>query len=250
MSTATLEEHVRTIQGRRIERQSQVDKFTGERYWQFIEINRLPPIEKRSYNEAIGQDMTIIEHREQRVLWDSGPGPGEVFQATLARLDTSHNPFHPSILEFDPRPASPLHDQLERARSSGFADLAEAFEIAAKVHERPGVIRGRFPLGRCWCTRGVSYDASTARKFLAEHVTQEAPELDDDARWCPVLAGIHAENAVAIETGRGLVRSRFGIEIPEMRGPIYPTPTGRTTTIYVHIWTLLGGPDKTMTLLH
>jgi hypothetical protein len=55
---------------------------------------------------------------------------------------------------------------------------------------------------------------------------------------------------MAIETGRGLVRSRFGIEIPEMKGPIYPIPRGRMTTIYVHIWTLLGGADKTLTLLH
>jgi hypothetical protein len=249
MSTATLEEHVRTIQGRRIERQSHVDKFTGERYWRFVEINGLPPIERRSYNEAIGQDITIIEHREQRVLWDSGPGPGEVFQATLARLDTSRNPIHPSILEFDPREPSPIHDEMERAIAAGFEAWAAQLAAQNKVKARPEII-GRFPLGKCWCTRGVSYDAATARKFLRQHVTQESTELDDDARWCPVLAGIHAENAVAIETGRGLVRSRFGIEIPEMRGGIYPTPTGKMTTIYVHIWTLLGGHDRTMTLLH
>jgi hypothetical protein len=143
-----------------------------------------------------------------------------------------------------------LHDQLESARKGGYAELADAFELVAKVKERPGVIRGRFPLGVCWCVRGWSYDATTARKFLAEHVTQEAAELDDDARWCPPLGGVDAENAMAIETGRGLVRSRFGIEIPEIRGGIYPTLTGRMETIYVHIWTLLGGPDKTMTLLH
>jgi hypothetical protein len=251
MTTATLNDTVRVIQGRRIERHSHMDMVTRERYWRFLEINRPPPIEKRSYNESLSQEITILEHREQRLLWDSGGGPGEVMRELLARLDHSRNPDHPSILEFDPNPPSPLHDQLARARNAGFAELAEAFEIAAKVKERPGVIRGRFPRGACWVTRGLAGGAAMHREFLRQHVTQESVELDDDSRWCPPLGCPGAENEMAIQTSHGLVRSRFSVEVEETQGAVFPMPTGRMITKYVHVWTLLAtDPCKIMTLLH
>jgi hypothetical protein len=251
MSTATLDGHVRTIQGRKIERHSHVDSFTRERYWRFMEVDRPPPIERASHNETTGDPITIIEYRPQVIRWDSGGGPGEMMRSLLARLDHSRNPDHPSILEFDPNPPSPLHDQLARARNAGFAELAEAFEIAAKVKERPGVIRGRFPRGACWVTRGLAGGAAMHREFLARHVTQELVALDSDSEWCPPLGCPGAENAAAVACGHGLVKSRFSVEVEETQGAVFPMPTGRMITKYVHVWTLLAtDPCKIMTLIH
>jgi hypothetical protein len=113
MSTATVEENVRAINGRTIERQSRADSVTGQHYHRFLEVDRPEPIERTSYNEATGENVTILEHRDPKLLWDSGPGPGEVMQRIFSGLETGRAD-QPGVVQFDPREPSPVLSAISR----------------------------------------------------------------------------------------------------------------------------------------
>jgi hypothetical protein len=250
MTTAALNgDGVRTIQGRKIERHSCVDSFTRERYFRFMEVDRPPPIEKHNHNAVTGDKIVVLEYRPHVIRWDSGGGPGEQMRELLGKLDTSRNPNFPTLLEFDPREPSPIHDEMERAVAGGFP--AWGAQLAAQNKIGPRAKIGGFGLGTCWLVRGVPCDPPTIRRFVAEHANQKPAELDDDSRWCPLLGCPGAENGVAIESGSGLVRSRFEHQVPEVTGGVFPRETGRMVTKNIHVWTLLASdPGKIMTLIH
>jgi hypothetical protein len=219
-----------------------------------MEVNRKPSRESYVHNEKTGDKILMIDHGEERIVEEWGLPPGETMCELRRRLDTGGDKFHPAILEFDPRDPSRLHDTLERAkRDPDYSELAELAEANLKVKERPGRYRGRFPLGACWCVRGLpgQPDGATLRRFVREHVTQEPVELDETSRWCPPLACPNAENQMAIETNHGLVRSKFSFDVEETQGAIFPIPTGRTVTHHIHVWTLLASdPGKITTFIH
>jgi hypothetical protein len=253
MTTVAVEngDGVRVIGGRRIERQSCVDKFTGDRFWRFQDIERPAPIERESYNELTGDRLLVLEHATPILRWSS-ESPGEQWQEQWTRLaSVSRDPHHPALAKFDPREPSPLHDQLERAKAAGFGELAELAQANLKIEDRVPFLRGHFPVGECWCRQPGTFDAATIRHFLGKHVKQDLVEPSEDDAWCPPRAGVDVENAVAIESGHGLIRSRFEIPIPEIRGGIFPVATGRMTSIYLNVWTLLvsNNPGKTQTLI-
>jgi hypothetical protein len=229
-----MQENVRTIQGRRIERSTLIDQITRLPFFRYRDIERRSPIETWT-RDAEGSPICILEHRDPIVRWDSGTiGPAESLDRKMQDIGPPYNaPLEP----FDPRPESKIHDQLERGHEAGFTELVEAFTLAAKVKERPAFSRGRFPIGPVVVRRGTPADQMTLRRLLADHVNQPVIELDDDQRWCPAMAGQDVVNEVAIQSQSGLVQSVF----PQPKEPGRPVKS-------VHVWTLLAG-DRTQTLI-
>src|SRR4051812_12401231 len=115
---------VRVINGRTIERHERGGVVT----WQ--EITRPEPIERPAYNAESGKTLCMIAHQDAVVAWRDCRAPGETIEQIMPNV-------WPDPLDI--RESSPLHDQLERARSSGFAELAEAFSLTAKVKARPSI---------------------------------------------------------------------------------------------------------------
>jgi hypothetical protein len=69
--------------------------------------------------------------------------------------------------------------------------------------------------------------ADVRREYIKRHASgdwgvvghiDDAKDLTDDQRWCPVLFGKAVENAVAIEMGAGLVESFYPRVFGEGRG--------------------------------
>jgi hypothetical protein len=196
---------VRVINGMTITRYSR----NGVTIWRSVE--RRPPVEIKAYDKRAGETVTTV-YQDERILW----------QGSLD-LNADRGRFaHIRLIEFDARPPSPLHDQLERAKAAGFSELAEAFELAAKVKARDS-IRGRFPLGKVSRSLGTAraqIGDEELRGFLRRHINGDFGvhgkladvALSDDQRWVPPLYSQAVQNAVAIESGSGVIKSRFMLQ--------------------------------------
>jgi hypothetical protein len=238
MSTATFERE-RVIDGRLIERRDRVDTVTHQRYAWFREVRVTPLSERTSFNPRTGATIAVLDAGTTTVVWDSGAGPGELFEGKIIEL--SGGGYGAGPVPFDPREPDGIWDEYERAVAGGFPAWGAQLLAMAKIKARPE-ITGRFALGEVSVQPGTRGDAATIRRFLREHITVAPIELTEDEEWGPPLRGVHVENEVAIRSGSGLVRTTHEIEVPAMSGAVYPVPTGKTKKLAVHFWTLLDRP--------
>jgi hypothetical protein len=158
-----------------------------------------------------------VERIEVAYSWDSNPEP--VIEQLMQEL---------APLEFDVRPSSALHDQLERGAEAGFGELVEAFSLAARVKERPA-FKGAKLLGSCFVSRGawkLLLHNEAAKALLTRHLAGDhgvlgnstGIELTDDQKWCPFVWGHDVQNRAALDAG-GLVTSIYAAVYEKTRGP-------------------------------
>jgi hypothetical protein len=198
--------------------------------WRQIVTRRIPTYS--TYHDGSGK-AGFTERVEVAYEWSSDPEP--IIQQLMETL---------SPLPFDPRPESPLHDQLELAERSGFEDLAGALRMAAKIKPRelaPAM------LGEVWLSRGITSKLCLGREpimaFLHRHVrgdwgiatTADVGELTADQLWAPPVFGQAVENRAAVLANRGLVQSVYVEKLVPTRGPEelkICTFLGHTTVCY------------------
>jgi hypothetical protein len=230
MSTATFERE-RVIDGRLIERRERIDSVTHRRYAWFREVRVTPPSERQSFNPKTGETRVVADAGFTTVIWDSGCGPGELYEQMLIEL--SGGGYGNGPLPFDHREPSPIHDEYERAIAHGFEAWGATLLQMAKVKTRPEV-KGRFDVGEVRVQPGTRADAATIRRFLREHINIQPIELTEDEEWGPPLRGVHVENECAIRNASGLVRTFYPVEVP--------ATSGRPKQVNIRVWTLLDKP--------
>lgn len=175
-------------------------------------VDRPPPFETQRLDQKTGSIVRGVVRPQQRVLWAAELDP----QGTMHTLERSL-----CLGEFDPREPSPILDELERARAAGFEVLAA--ECMARLKPEPRKELPGFGLGRCYASRGARKVTNAFRDYLGRHAagdhgtlgTSVGIEPTEDQLWCPVAFGVDVQNAVAIRSGEGIVRSIYQVDCGE-----------------------------------
>lgn len=144
------------------------------------------------------------------------------------------------LTPFDPHEPDPLRGEIERLEREGFVAVAAGARVA-NAYRDPEPI-GPLDLGDVSIDaraltyvdcRGITasnchlvpqvvpFSSDDVRGFLKRHANGDHGDfgkagdvdLDDDMRWAPGVFGWPVRNAIAIEAGRGIVRSRFGKDV-------------------------------------
>jgi hypothetical protein len=162
-----------------------------------------------------------------------------------------------SQLLYVPSMNHPKSAEIARLREMGLFSAAE--QLAERVgYEEPKPFVGLFSAGgtvrRTRRLAGHGIDPETLAALLRRHVAGDLGDLgpvdqavvSDDARYCPPLcADLAARSAVAIESGRGLVFSRY----PYPPENIPPNQSAGDHKIVVITAIVPGQPERNVTLI-
>jgi hypothetical protein len=223
------------IGNRRIEKETR----GGIIMWRECEL--VPATVEERFDRSTGEKRTIQHPATTKELRRCIDAPHAVIEA----LQQEHNAWR----VFDPREPNELWDWLEQKIAAGDRVGVEIYIASNKV--KPRVPLTGLPLGSCFKSRGTLVPSLAAwltddalRTLLKRHANGDwgmhghlaDVELDDDRRWCPPLFGVATVNAVAVESGRGLVRSIYPETFEKTRGVEeirIVTWIGQATYIYI-----------------
>jgi hypothetical protein len=208
-----------------------------------------------------GPNGSIVESR--RVGREiPGVGPTGSPASRFYSWDTPKHAIHQHIV---PRPIDPLRDEIERF-TKDYPKLGGVLMAAHGPKPEAGRGGGPFPLGMVKKSptldrlrvRAEELETYLARHLAGDHglygssVDLEPSEL---AEWAPALADIKYQNADAVKTEFGLVKSRYPlydethrVAEAELRMATPNQPFHRRAGDYLDIITLVAGPSKSETI--
>jgi hypothetical protein len=237
-ATAVPPDVVRKVSGLVVEKHKLRD---GSILWRSVE--RPPPIEQASYDEKTGQTVVNTVYQDERVVWQGSVSPAEA----RARFQNVR------LQPFSQWAPDAEHDEFERlCEVSEF--FAAKFAAQFKIQARAPI--GPLPLGEIRVSVATFVRAKCSqdevREYLRRHAKSDSgafgrgedhADLSEDQLWCPAMFSQAVQNAVAIRTGFGLVRSHY--ITPEDPQPALqftaPVRDDRRRAEEIEVWTILEG---------
>jgi hypothetical protein len=245
---SSVDDHIREINGRRYV------KSRGR----LLELGEPKPADQPVGGLGI---FTVVDGVATPFVCDHSVDPDAAVQRLIAST---------GAIEFDQFEPDAMRDEINRLTASGFVAVAASAATATGYREPEPL--GPLDLGRVMIdTRAIglvpfthvvrgnvhlspevmAFTPEDVRGLLKRHANGDHGDfgkaadatVTDDMRWAPEVFPWPQRNAVAIETGRGLVRSAYGVDIlPKAR--LDPRFDGswivRPQLVHLDVVTLIG----------